>query len=239
MTGRSNEGVVRRDFLRRIGGAAAALALSRAAFAADPGKAPPKPENVIGPDAALERLMHGNARYVEGVAKRHDFKAEREVLAGGQNPYAAILSCADSRIAPEYAFDAARGDLFVVRVAGNFANADMIASLEYGVAVLGVPLIMVLGHGSCGAVDATVKSVQDGTTLAGHLPSLVSAIAPAVEAAAGKPGNPLDNAIRENVLLNVQALTRAAPILNKAVEDGKLRVVGGIYNLATGKVDVV
>jgi len=239
MPNQSNDGVARRDFLKRVGGAAAGLALSRVVFAADPDKPPPKPENVIGPDAALERLLHGNARYVEGVAKRHDFKAEREALAGGQNPYAAILSCADSRIAPEYAFDAARGDLFVVRVAGNFANADMIASLEYGVAVLGVPLIMVLGHGSCGAVDATVKSVQDGTTLAGHLPSLVSAIAPAVKAAVGRPGNLLDNAIRENVLLNVQTLMNAAPILNKAVEDKKLRVVGGIYNLATGKVDVV
>src|SRR5512139_1518299 len=115
----------------------------------------------------------------------------------------------------------------------------MIASLEYGVAVLGEPLIMVLGHGSCGAVDATVKSVQDGTTLAGHLPSLVSAIAPAVKAAVGKPGNLLDNAIRENVSLNVQALMNAAPILNKAVGDKTLRVVGGIYNLATGKVEVV
>jgi carbonic anhydrase len=115
----------------------------------------------------------------------------------------------------------------------------MIASLEYGVAVLGVPLIMVLGHGSCGAVDAAVKSMADGTTLAGHLPSLVSAIAPAVTAAAGKPGNVLDNAIRENVALNVRSLANAAPSLNKAVEDKRLRVVGGIYNLATGKVDVV
>jgi carbonic anhydrase len=233
------DGVARRDFLKRVGGAALSIALSRVAFAADPGKPPPKPENVIGPDAALDRLMRGNARYVEGVAKRHDFKAEREILVGGQNPYAAILSCADSRIAPEYAFDAARGDLFVVRVAGNFANDDMIASLEYGVAVLGVPLIIVLGHGSCGAVDATVKSVQDGTQLPGHLPSLVRAITPAVKAAAGMPGSLLDNSIKENVVLNVQTLTTATPILSKAVEEKKLRVVGGIYNLATGKVDLV
>ena len=239
MPSQLNNGVARRDFLKHVGGAAAGFALSRMAFAADPGKPPPKPENVIGPDAALERLLQGNARYVEGVAKRHDFKAEREILAGGQNPYAAILSCADSRIAPEYAFDAARGDLFVVRVAGNFANADMIASLEYGVAILGVPLIMVLGHGSCGAVDATVKSVEDGTTLPGHLPSLVTAIAPAVKAVVGKPGNLLDNAIEENVLLNVQTLMNAAPILSKAVQDRTLRIVGGIYSLTTGKVEVV
>jgi len=216
-----------------------ASTLPRLTHAADPGKPPPKPANVIGPDAALERLMQGNARYVDGVAKRHDFKAEREALTGGQNPYAAILGCADSRIAPEYAFDSARGDLFVVRVAGNFANDDMIASLEYGVAVLNVPLIMVLGHGACGAVDATVKSVRDGTRLPGHLPSLVSAITPAVDAVIAQPGNLLDNAIRENVVLNVRALAGATPILRAAVEANTLRVVGGIYDLATGKVDLV
>jgi carbonic anhydrase len=232
-------GFARRDFLKCVGAAAVGIALSRVAFAAEPGKPPPKPENVISPDAALERLMSGNARYVEGVAKRHDFKAEREVLVGGQNPFAAILSCADSRIAPEYAFDAARGDLFVVRVAGNFANDDMIASLEYGVAVLNVPLIMVLGHGSCGAVDATVKSVQDGTQLPGHMQSLVRAITPAVSVARSMPGNLLDNSIKENVVLNVQTLQVATPILSKAVEAKKLRIVGAIYNLATGKIDVV
>ena len=231
--------IPRRSFLRFAGGAALASAMPRMAYAADPGKPPPKPANVIGPDAALERLMQGNARYVDGVAKRHDFKAEREALTGGQNPYAAILGCADSRIAPEYAFDSARGDLFVVRVAGNFANDDMIASLEYGVAVLNVPLIMVLGHGACGAVDATVKSVRDGTRLPGHLPSLVSAITPAVDAVIAQPGNLLDNAIRENVVLNVRALAGATPILRAAVEANTLRVVGGIYDLATGKVDLV
>lgn len=235
----SSARIPRRSFLRFVGSAALASAIPRLTHAADPGKPPPKPANVIGPDAALERLMQGNARYVDGVAKRHDFKAEREALTGGQNPYAAILGCADSRIAPEYAFDSARGDLFVVRVAGNFANDDMIASLEYGVAVLNVPLIMVLGHGACGAVDATVKSVRDGTRLPGHLPSLVSAITPAVDAVIAQPGNLLDNAIRENVVRNVRALAGATPILRAAVEANTLRVVGGIYDLATGKVDLV
>src|ERR1700723_2398384 len=122
-------------------------------------KAPPKPQNVLTPAASLERLKMGNARYVEGGSLRHDLKHEREALAGGQNPYAAILSCADSRIAPEYAFDSARGDLFVCRVAGNFASTETIASLEYAVAVLGAPLILVLGHESCGAVDAAIKSL--------------------------------------------------------------------------------
>jgi len=229
----------RREFLRRSSAAAIGLALARGALAADPNKPPPKPENVLTPDAALERLRQGNARYVDGVAKRHDFKAEREALAGGQNPFAAILGCADSRIAPEYAFDAARGDLFVVRVAGNFANTDAIASLEYAVAVLGVPLIMVLGHGSCGAVDATIKSIDGAPPLPGHLPSLVRALTPAVEAVKGKPGDRLANAIDENVVLNVQALRAATPILSAAVGNKTLRVVGGVYDLATGKVRTI
>jgi carbonic anhydrase len=202
-------------------------------------KKPPKPQNVLAPDAALERLRQGNSRYVEGVSLRHDFKHEREALAGGQNPYAAILSCADSRIAPEYAFDSGRGDLFVCRVAGNFANTDMIASLEYAVAVLGVPLILVLGHDSCGAIDATIKSLKDDKPLPGHMPSLVDAIAPSVKAVSGQGGDVLGNAIRQNVIDNVAKLNSATPILNAAVEARKLRVVGGIYRLKDGKVDMV
>jgi carbonic anhydrase len=239
MTKNETAAIGRRTLLLRASAAALGFALARNTLAADASKPPPKPENVVMPDAALERLVQGNARYVDGVAKRHDFKAEREALAGGQNPYAAILSCADSRIAPEYAFDAARGDLFVVRVAGNFANADAIASLEYAVAILGVPLIMVLGHGSCGAVEATIKTVDGGPPLPGHLPSLVKAITPAVEAAHGEPGDRLANSIEENVKLNVKALTTATPILAKAVGDKSLRVVGGIYDLASGKVRLV
>jgi carbonic anhydrase len=202
-------------------------------------KAPPKPENVISPDASLKRLMDGNARYVEGVSRRHDFKHEREALVGGQNPYAAILSCADSRIAPEYAFDSGRGDLFVCRVAGNFATDETVASLEYGVAVLSVPLILVLGHDACGAVDATIKSLKDDKPLPGHMPTLVAGLAPAVKAVAGQGGNTLDNAIRQNVVDNVARLKSATPILSAAVESKKLGVVGGIYRLKDGRVDVV
>ena len=162
--------------------------------------------------------MKGNARYVDGVSRRHDFTHEREALAGGQNPFASILSCADSRIAPEYAFDSGRGDLFVCRVAGNFANDDTVASLEYGVAVLNSPLILVLGHDSCGAVDATIKSLKDNTTLPGHLPSLVSALSASVKAVADQPGDKLANAIRQNVKdvtakLNRQRRSSAPPRL--------------------------
>jgi carbonic anhydrase len=226
----------RRGFL--LSASAAGLLFTSGALAKET-KAPPKPQNVLSPAAALKRLKDGNERYVEGVTKRHDFKHEREALAGGQNPFAAVLSCADSRIAPEYAFDSARGDLFVCRVAGNFANDDTIASMEYGVAVLNVPLILVLGHDSCGAVDATIKSLKDDKPLPGHMPSLVTAIAPAVKAASQQQGNALDNAIRQNVVDNVAKLKGATPILSAAVEQNKLRVVGGIYRLKDGEVEMV
>src|ERR1700742_3696229 len=234
----------RRKFI--LGAAAIGLAFTDPATAKgkrkdddDEKKKTPKPENVISPDASLKRLMDGNARYVDGVARRHDFKHEREALSGGQNPYAGILSCADSRIAPEYAFDSGRGDLFVCRVAGNFANDDSIASLEYGVAVLGVPLILVLGHDACGAIDATIKSLKGNTTPPGHLPSLVAALSPAVKAVSGKGGDVLGNAIRQNVIDNVAKLSSATPILSAAVEQKKLKVVGGIYRLNDGRVDML
>jgi carbonic anhydrase len=228
----------RRGFLKLAGGAALGLAMPGPSFAAPP-KAPPKPENVLSPDAALDRLMKGNHRYFEGVSKRHDFKHEREALTTGQNPFAGVLSCADSRIAPEYAFDTARGDLFVCRVAGNLSNDDVIASFEYAVAVLNTPLIMVLGHQACGAVEAAIKSIKGGTTLPGHLPSLVAALAPAVKAAADQPGDNLDNAIKQNVVLTVDRIKTATPILSKAVEEKKLRVVGAVYDLADGRVALV
>ncbi len=202
-------------------------------------KSPPKPQNVLTPAAALERLRKGNARYVEGVSLRHDFRHEREALAGGQNPYAAILSCADSRIAPEYAFDSGRGDLFVCRVAGNFANTETVASMEYAVAVLGTPLIVVLGHDSCGAISAAIKSLKDGTALPGHMPSLVDGVAPAVKAVSQQGGDAVGNAIRQNVIDNVAKLSSATPILSAAVEQGKLKVAGGIYRLRDGRVEMI
>jgi carbonic anhydrase len=246
---RNNEATVfaaasRRHFLLSAGAVAASLALGAPAFAKDANtnkdsKASPKPQNDIPPDAAMDRLMKGNARYVEGLSRRHDFKTEREALVGGQNPYAGILSCADSRIAPEYAFDSGRGDLFVCRVAGNFANDDTVASLEYAVAILNVPLFLVLGHESCGAVSSTIKSLKDNTTLPGHLPSLVANIAPAVKASMDQPGDLLQNAIKRNVVDTVAKLKSATPILSAAVEQGKLKIAGAIYRLGDGKVELI
>src|SRR5579863_8371803 len=229
--------IARRSFLR-LAGVAAGLAIAPRAFAKET-KAPPKPENVLSPDAALDRLMKGNTRYIDGITKRHDFKHEREVLSKGQNPFAAVLSCADSRIAPELCFDTARGDVFVCRVAGNFADEEIIASFEYAVHVLNTPLIMVLGHEACGAVDATIKSIKDGTTLPGHLPSLVHALTPAVNAVQGQPGDLLANAIKNNVATNVDKVKSSTPILQSFVNNDKLHVVGGVYQLKTDKVMLV
>lgn len=198
------------------------------------------PPNAISPDEALKRLMDGNGRYAANNPSQKDFSAGRAARAQAQYPFAAILSCADSRVAPELAFDEGPGELFVVRLAGNFVNDDGLASLEYGAKFLGTPLIMVLGHSNCGAVDAAIKVLKDNAKLPGHLPELIGAIKPAVEKAkASKPANLLDASIAANVSLNVNRLKTAKPILSKMISDGKVKVVGAVYDLASGKVNMV
>jgi carbonic anhydrase len=227
----------RRNFLKLLGRATFGLSFVNHLSAEK--APPPKTLNVLSPDAALERLLKGNHRYVEGTMKRHDFATERAALALGQNPFAGILGCADSRVAPEYAFDTGRGDLFVCRVAGNFADDPSIGSLEYAVYALATPLIMVLGHAKCGAVDATIKQVKNGASFPGHMPSFTRPLTPAVNAVLNQSGDLLENAIKQNVRLNVQKLTATSPILSQAVEEKKLKVVGGFYNLDTGLVELV
>lgn len=234
----------RRRFLRLAGMTAAAVAaaplLSNTALAATPAAAPkPKPQNQLAPDAALERLMQGNQRYVDGLTRRHDFLTEREALVSAQNPYAAVLGCADSRIAPEYAFDTARGDLFAVRVAGNLVTDDGLASLEYGVAVLGIPLLMVLGHEGCGAVEAGLKMARDGASYPGHIQGLAAAIAPSAQAVLEHKGDVLENAIAQNVRDNLKQLIERSSLLRDAIAEGRLKVGGGIYRLASGKVELI
>lgn len=223
---------------RLLGGAAAlaALASSTRVLAADT----PLPNNRIGPAAALERLVQGNARYVAGRTRQRNFSVGRVARTLGQRPFAAILSCADSRISPELAFDQGPGDLFVVRLAGNFVNDDALASMEYAIQFLEVPLILVLGHTNCGAVSAAIKVVQEGTQLPGHLPGLVNAIRPAVDAASRRqPANLLTAVTEQNVRLNVARLTTADPILAGRMSTGAIRAVGGVYDLASGKVSLV
>ena len=183
--------------------------------------------------------MKGNRRYIAGTMRRHDFIAERPALALGQNPFAGILGCADSRVAPEYAFDTGRGDVFVSRVAGNYASDDLIASFEYAVSVLSTPLLFVLGHAECGAASATIKQVKDGASFPGHIPLLTGALTPAVQASLNQPGDLLANTIKENVRLTVQKLQNTGPIISEAVAQKKLKIVGGAYDLHTGKVELV
>ena len=234
-----------RRLLLRTAGASAIAAAGAGLLPANVAKAaqnaaPPKPQNAISPDAAVQRLMDGNARYVSGASTCHDFTHEREALSGGQNPYAAILGCADSRIAPEYAFDSARGDLFVARVAGNFVNDDVLGSLEYAVAVLKAPAILVLGHEKCGAISAAVKAAS-GATYPGMIQSLVTAMQPSIEKAkAGKgKGDLLEDATEQNVRDSMAALHARSAIIQDAVKAGKLKIVGGVYRLATGKVELL
>jgi carbonic anhydrase len=236
----SNQGLSRRTVLA---GATAALAMS--------GLLPPParadqlasfslPPNAISPHAALQRLKAGNARYVDNAPALKDYAAGRAARASAQYPFAAVLGCADSRVAPELAFDQGPGEVFTVRVAGNFVNPDGLASLEYAVEFLGVPLLFVLGHSKCGAVDAAIKVLKKGTKLPGHLPELVRSIKPAVLAAQKrKPQDLLEAAIEENVRLNMHRLADESSLLKKAVASGKIAVAGGVYDLATGKIRIL
>ncbi|KVU59691.1 carbonic anhydrase [Burkholderia ubonensis] len=232
----------RRAFLRKTGVSAFAAAIG-GVMTASLGSAAqartqtlPKPQNALSPDGAIKHLMEGNARYVSGTTRRHDFAHEREALSGGQNPYAAVLSCADSRIAPEYAFDSMRGDLFVTRVAGNFVNDDVLGSLEYAVAVLKVPVILVLGHDKCGAVDAAVKVAMKGAAYPGKIQSLATALLPAVNKVKDESANLLDAAIAQNVRDSIANLQTQSEIIQGAAKSGKLKIIGGVYRLSTGKV---
>jgi carbonic anhydrase len=194
----------------------------------------------VSADEAIQRLQEGNVRYAANTSRNKDFSAGRMARASAQYPFASIVSCADSRVSPELVFDQGPGDLFVVRVAGNFVNEDGLASLEYGAVVLQSRLIMVLGHSDCGAVNSTIKAMSDGTTLPGHLPSLVNAIRPAVEAAkARNAADLLREATAENVRRAAAYLHTAKPLLSDLVAAGKLKVVGAVYNIESGTVTTV
>jgi len=233
--------VTRRDFLRT--GALATLApwtIGGALAAAPPAPGSAPPQNSITPADALKRIMEGNARYAANTPNERDFSVGRAARAEGQYPIAAILSCADSRVSPELAFDQAPGDLFVVRVAGNVVNTDLLASIEYGLQFLGARLIVVLGHSSCGAVEAAIKVVKDKAVLPGHLPELITALKPAVTIAQSeKSGDLLENATRENVKRQVARLKSSAPIVQKLYAGKNIDIVGGVYDIATGKVTLV
>lgn len=190
----------------------------------------------LNADQALMRLKEGNRRFITDKTTHPRQDGElRKKLVGGQEPFAIILGCSDSRIPPELIFDQGLGDIFIIRVAGNIIDDVVLGSIEYAAAHLAVPLIMVLGHSGCGAVTATVE----GGEVPGHLVSLVEALNPAVEEARGKEGDLVVNAIRANVELMVDGLKNSEPILEKLVGEGKMEVVGAVYDQESGMVDVV
>jgi len=196
----------------------------------------PKGNTTLTADQALQKLVEGNNRYKRmALLRPNQTLARRSLVAKGQNPFAIILSCADSRVPPELVFDQGLGDIFVIRVAGNIPNDQMIGSIEYAVEHFDVPLLMVLGHQRCGAVEATVK----GGEVPGHIGSIVEAIKPAVEKTKGMPGDPVENAIRANIELVVEQLKNSKPILSEFVHNGKLKVVGAKYDLDTGAVEMI
>lgn len=188
-------------------------------------------------DQALTRLIAGNKRFIAGKTSGLDRSLSRlQEVAKGQNPFAVLLSCADSRVPVELVFDQGLGDLFVTRVAGNFMDDNLLGSMEFATSVLGAPLIVVLGHERCGAVQAAVSAVKEGKSFPGHLQKFVDAIRPAVESIKDQPGDIVENAIKANVLRQVERLQRSQPLLAKLVEANKLKVVGGRYDLDTGEV---
>lgn len=192
--------------------------------------APAWAQNDMTPDQAVKALMDGNRRFVDQpmTAFDDDLKLLKEKTADSQAPFAALLSCADSRVPVELIFDQTIGKLFVTRVAGNIATADLIASLEYGAAVLGTKAIMVLGHSNCGAVKATIE----GKAVPGQISTLYRSIRPAVDQA----GPNLEAAIKVNAKIQAGLLRNSSPVLGELMAKGQLKIVTAYYDLASGIV---
>ena len=190
-------------------------------------------EEKITPDSVLAELKTGNGRHVgHRYQHPHETLDRRRQLVSAQHPHAEILSCSDSRVPPEIVFDQGLGDLFIVRVAGNVASDTELGSLEYGAEHLHVPLIVVLGHESCGAVTAAVQ----GGPPEGHIAALIDLIKPAVEKTRGLSGDPVENAVRMNVEMVVKQLRSSTPLLSELVAQRKVRIVGAVYSIETGSV---
>lgn len=217
--------MTRRDALRVGALSGLGLAAGAVPVAAATRKAPTTPAE------ALERLMEGNARFTRGAMDAPRRGASRiDELAGGQAPYAAILGCADSRVPPEILFDEGLGDLFTVRVAGNIATPEEIASLEYAVGVLGSQVILVLGHSSCGAVTAAVE----GKAVPGQISALFQHITPAVPA-----GADIQTAVEANARYQAKILSTSSPVIREAIASGAVEVRPAVYNLQDGAVHLL
>ena len=195
---------------------------------------------LVTPDQALALLQAGNQRFASGASAhpRLDFPRRAQVVADGQQPYATVLCCSDSRVPPELILDSGIGDLFVVRIAGNISATDEVASVEYGVCHIGTPLCTVLGHSYCGAVTAVLTGAQ----LHGCIPALVAPISPAVERAKSEhPGMGFEQllkyAVQFNVWQSIEDLRGRSAAIRQRVREGALKIVGAVYDLDTGYVD--
>jgi carbonic anhydrase len=194
----------------------------------------------LSADQALRRLLDGNERFVAHQERNPDRGPEvRLQVAKEQHPFAVIIGCADSRVPPEILFDEGLGDLFVIRNAGNIVDLMALASVEYGVAHLGTPLVLVLGHERCGVITAAVAVAREGQEVQGHLWSLIDAVRPALEKAGNARGDVVDKAVRAHVQIQVERLRRADPVVSRAVKTGAVRVVGARYDIDRGRVEVL
>jgi carbonic anhydrase len=179
--------------------------------------------------------MDGNQRFVQ-QQPRHPDQSQRRLqdIAQSQHPFVTVLSCADSRVSPELLFDQGLGDIFDVRIAGNIATPESIGSIEYAVELLGTPLLLILGHERCGAVTAAVQN----EALPGDIGTFVKAILPAVDRSKNEPGDVVDNAVAANVSYQIEILQRS-PLISARLKRGQLKIVGGRYDLDTGKVAII
>ena len=187
------------------------------------------------PRVAITKLMGGNKRFVEGktIKPRQDMSTIKS-LEKGQQPFATIVGCSDSRVPNEMIFDQGLGDLFIIRTAGQVSAAASYGSMEFAVLKLKTKLIVVLGHTECGAVAAAVERPED---VPGHIVTLINEIKPAVAKCAHLPGNPVNNAVRQNVIDQVSNLRDLDPILHKKYKNGEILIVGAVYDIHTGKVE--
>lgn len=242
----NNSGFSRRKFIQIVGLStlgAGLLNFESGALSIAEAQAGPS-TSIENGDQVLKKLMEGNKTYVQALESGHARRTEerRREVAKGQNPFAVILACADSRVAPEIIFNQGIGDIFVVRVAGNIVNPTnygVLGSIEFGVLALGAPLIMVLGHSRCGAIAGAIEALQKGTKFPGSINNIVNTIKPAVEAVKGQPGDLLHNSILSNVKLGVNKLNGSVPVIADMVKEGKVKIVGANYDLKTGEVKIV
>jgi len=223
-----------------VAGVAAGLGGAAPAAAGPTGAGTTPPAAPDSPAAALARILAGNARFRTGHARHpHQTVADVHRLAAGQHPFVIVLGCADSRVSPEVLFDQGLGDIFDNRVAGTIVDDVVTGSIEYAVAEFASPLLVVLGHERCGAVAATVESIEHGTTPPGSIAAVVAALRPAVEPVLGQPGDPVENGVRANVRYQVAQLLDRSAIIRDAVAAHALRVVGARYDLDTAAVTLL